>query len=196
MKTTRYEAIVLGVSAGGLRALSTVLPEMPEDFGMPVIVVQHVAADSDGYLAEHLNARCALRVGEPLDKEPIQPGNVYLAPAGYHLLVERERTFALSVDPPVNHARPSIDVLFESAADAYRHGVVGVVMTGASADGSRGLARIKEHGGLAIVQDPATAESNAMPLAAISATEVDHVLALEEVGPFLRRLRHGESHGG
>lgn len=183
-----YDAIVVGVSAGGMETLNTILPHLPADFALGVIVVQHMHPTSDDFLVRYLNEKCNLKVKQADEKEKIVPGVIYVAPANYHLMVEEDRTFSLSVDEPVNYARPSIDMLFETAADAYGARLVGVILTGASADGSHGLKRIKESGGLAIVQDPETAEADTMPRAAIAATEVDHVLPLEEIGPFLKRL--------
>jgi two-component system chemotaxis response regulator CheB len=145
--TQQYKAVVVGVSAGGLEALSTIIPGLPEDFPVPVVVVQHRRSDSDGFLAVHLDEQSRLNVKEADDKEPIRPGTVYLAPAGYHLLVEGDGTFALSLDDRVNHCRPSIDVLFDSAMDAYEDRVIGVVLTGSNQDGCEGLKRIKQSGG-------------------------------------------------
>lgn len=183
-----YEAIVIGVSAGGMQALSTILPELPKDFSLPLIVVQHIQEGSKSGLSKYLDRISKILVKEADEKELIRPGTVYLAPASYHLLIEEDRTFSLSVDPRVNYARPSIDVLFESAADVYENGLIGVILTGANSDGSQGLKKIKQYGGLTIVQDPATAVAECMPLMAIQATEVDHVLRLEDIGPFLRRF--------
>ncbi len=185
--TQNYKVVVIGVSAGGLEALSTVIPSLPGDFPLPVIVVQHRRPDSDEFLAVHLNGRSRLRVKEADDKEAIRPGTVYLAPADYHLLIEQDGTFALSLDERIHHCRPSIDVLFDSAADVYRDKVIGVVLTGANPDGSQGLKHIKQCGGLAIVQDPDCAEAECMPREAIKATRVDRVLALEQIAPFLAR---------
>ncbi len=186
----RNRAVVIGGSAGGMQALSVILPALPADFALPVAIVIHVQEGSSGYLATYLNDRCSLLVKEPFDKEPLTSGTIYIAPAGYHLLIDSEKTriLALSVDAPVYFARPSIDVLFESAADTYGNELIGVVLTGANSDGSRGLKRIKERGGLTIVQDPATAESPFMPQAAIDTTAVDHILLLAEIGPFLTRI--------
>jgi len=186
---TKYDAIVIGVSAGGMEALNAILPHLSEDLPFCVIVMQHMHPTSDDFLVRYLNERCNLKVKQADEKEEIVPGVIYVAPANYHLLVEEDRTFSLSVDVPVNYARPSIDVLFETAADAYGPRLVGVILTGASADGSYGLKRIKESGGLAVVQDPETAEADTMPRAAINTTEVDYVLPLEEIGPFLNRLK-------
>jgi len=185
-----YEAIVLGVSAGGFHALSAIVPEFPESYSLPVIVVQHMGEANDEFLARYLNSHSAVLVKEAGDKEAIQSGTVYLAPSGYHLLIEEDRSFSLSVDPRVNYARPSIDVLFNSAADVYQGSLIGVILTGANSDGSQGLRNIKERGGLAIAQDPASAEVEFMPREAISAAQVDHVLKLDEIGPFLRQFHH------
>lgn len=183
----RPEIVVIGTSYGGLAALQSLLPALAPAFPASVIVAQHRGKDSDEGLCEFLRRHCPLPLSEPNDKERIESGHVYLAPRDYHLLVERGR-FALSTESPVAFARPSIDVLFESAADAYRDLVVGVVLTGANGDGSRGLARIKSHGGLAVVQEPREAQSRAMPEAAIAATKVDRVLSLAEIAPYLNGL--------
>lgn len=183
-----YRAIVIGVSAGGLEALSLILPELPESFALPIIVVQHLCEGRENNIPKYLNSKSSILVKEADEKEVIQPGTVYLAPAGYHLLIETDRSLSLSLDPRVNYARPSIDILFESAADVYEEELIGIILTGANNDGSHGLRKIKQLGGLTIVQDPVTAASDCMPLMAIQATEVDHILALEEIGPFLRRF--------
>jgi two-component system chemotaxis response regulator CheB len=182
------ELVVIGASAGALEALSTILPALPKDYAPAVAIVVHVARGGPSLLAELLARRCALPVREALDKEPVEPGTVFVASPDYHLLVERERSFALSVDGPVNYSRPSIDVLFESAADAYGSTLAGVVLTGASEDGARGLARIRSVGGRAIVQDPATAEVPFMPMRAIASAKPDHVLPLANIGAFLVEL--------
>ena len=181
-----YELIAIGASWGGLRAVGDILNALPDDFHPTVVVAQHRRSDPAD-LAGLLATRTRLRVSDVDDKDRIVPGRVYLAPPGYHLLIERGH-FSLSTDPPVNYARPSIDVLFESAADVYRERVIGVVLTGANADGAVGLAQIKRLGGVAIVQDPRTAERGEMPSAAISATSADAILPLEEIGPFLYGL--------
>jgi two-component system chemotaxis response regulator CheB len=187
MKKT-YAAVVIGVSAGGLNALSTIFSHLATDFMMSVIVVQHTHSTSDDFLPRHLNEMCSLRVKQADEKEIIQPGAIYIAPVNYHLLIETDKTFSLSVDELVNFARPSIDVLFESAADAYGSRLVGMILTGANVDGSYGLKVIKEVGGLAIVQDPDTAEAAAMPRAAMAAAAIDHILPLEKISPFLNFL--------
>jgi two-component system chemotaxis response regulator CheB len=184
-----FEIVVVGASYGGLAALQTLLPELAPEFPLPVVVVQHRRKDSDDGLCEYLRKRSRLPLVEPNDKDKVEPGHVYLAPRDYHLLIERS-IFALSTESPVGFARPSIDVLFESAADVYRDRIVGVILTGANADGAKGLARIKALGGLTVVQDPESAESRAMPDAAISGVAVDRVLPLQEIAPFLNELCH------
>lgn len=184
-KRSKYLAVVIGVSAGGMAALSKLLPGLPEEFPLSVIVVQHILEGVDDFLVTILGEKCKMEVKGAEDKMEIQPGRIYLAPPGYHLLVEKELSLALSVDAPVNYSRPSIDVLFYSAAEAYREKLIGIVLTGANDDGSSGLRRIKDLGGLTIVQDPGEAEADFMPTAAIEATTVDHVLPLNEISSLL-----------
>lgn len=186
----RYELIVVGASLGGFHALEQVLGGLPPGFPLPIVVVQHRSSDSDELLAVLLKRKSHLPVIEADDKQSIMPGHVYLAPANYHLLVE-ERHLALSTQPPVEFARPSIDVLFESAADAFRERVVAVLLTGSNRDGAQGMARIKDCGGLTLVQDPASAESVRMPEAAIAASEIDRVLPLSEIADFLIDISTG-----
>jgi two-component system, chemotaxis family, protein-glutamate methylesterase/glutaminase len=183
-----YDLVVVGASWGGLDAVGRVLAGFPDEVDLPIAVAQHRHPDS---LEETLRGILSAQIGRPVadvdDKLPIEAGHVYLAPPGYHLLVEHG-SFALSVDERVQFARPSIDVLFQSAADAYGAGVIGIVLTGANEDGAAGLARIKQRGGVAIVQDPAGAARCTMPEAAIAATAADAVLPLEEIGPFVYGL--------
>jgi two-component system, chemotaxis family, protein-glutamate methylesterase/glutaminase len=183
----KEKIVVIGTSTGGLAAMQVLLPGLSEDFPWAVALVQHRSKEPGSELCKFLQRSCRLKLAEPEDKEPIRAGRVYLAPRDYHLLVEKGN-FALSSDGPVYFARPSIDVLFESAADAYGEHVVGIVLTGANGDGARGLARIKAGGGLALVQDPATARAPEMPQAAMAATEVDRILSLSEIAPFLNVL--------
>ncbi len=180
-----YEAVVMGASAGGGAALAALFPLFPAAYPLPLIVVQHLHPLQTSAAPIYLDSDCALTIKEAEEKEPIEPGYVYFAPPNYHLLIEDDRSFSLSVDERVNYVRPSIDVLFESAVDAYGPHLVGVILTGANHDGAQGLRLIKEHGGLTIVQDPATAEAPYMPRAALQATRVDHVLSLAEIGQLL-----------
>jgi two-component system, chemotaxis family, protein-glutamate methylesterase/glutaminase len=179
--------VVIGTSMGGLRALELVFSELGADFPLPIAVVQHRGTESESQLALLLQLHCALPVSEAGDKEPMNGGHVYLAPPDYHLLVDDGR-FALSTEGRVLHARPSIDVLFESAADSYRDRVLALVLTGASSDGSHGAARIRERGGRVVAQDPETAEAPLMPRSAIVAGAVDEVLPLTQIGAFLNAV--------
>ena len=195
MNTRPFEAMVIGVSAGGLAALGKILPELSEDFPLAVLIVQHMRRDADGFLWRHLDTLSRLTVKEAEDKEAIQPKTVYIAPPDYHLLVEPDRTLSLSADERVNFSRPSIDVLFETAAEVYQQRLIGVILTGANNDGTHGLQTIKSYGGLAVVQSPESAESDAMPRSAIAEVAVDHIVPLDRMGQFLNDLAFGNSHG-
>jgi two-component system, chemotaxis family, protein-glutamate methylesterase/glutaminase len=179
--------VAVGTSLGGLRALQILLRGLPVGFPPAVIIVQHRGRDADDVLVKLLQRSSALPISEPEDKEGIVPGRVYLAPSDYHILVERDR-ISLSTEELVHYARPSIDVLFESAAGAYGAELCCVVLTGANQDGARGAGRVKAQGGIVIAQDPDSAESRAMPQAAIAATKVDAVLPLEGIAPYLVAL--------
>ena len=181
------EIAVIGTSWGGLAALHQVLAALPKSFALPIVVVQHRHKDSGQFLPRVLQEDTRLCVCEVEDKAPIVGGNVYIAPANYHVLVERGH-LALSTEEPVAFSRPSIDVTFISAADAYRAAAVGIVLTGANSDGARGLKRIADRGGVAIVQQPDTAESPVMPNAALSFVPAAHVLTLTGIGTFLGSL--------
>jgi two-component system, chemotaxis family, protein-glutamate methylesterase/glutaminase len=183
-----YELIAVGASWGGLEATGTLLERVPAEVELPIVVALHRSPESlRGVLESLLQRHTARPVVEPDDKDPIAPGRVYLAPPNYHLLVDGGR-FALSVEARVQYARPSIDVLLESVAEVYRERAIGIVLTGANADGAAGLAAIKRNGGVAVVQDPGTAAMKAMPEAALAAAAADAVLPLEEIGPFLHGL--------
>jgi two-component system, chemotaxis family, protein-glutamate methylesterase/glutaminase len=183
-----YDLVCMGASWGGLKAVGQVLADLPEDFDLPVAIAQHRHRDSQAEtLAELLQAKTDRPVLDVDDKIPIASRHVYVAPPNYHLLVERG-SFALSVDEHIQYARPSIDVLFETAAHAYGAGVIGIILTGANADGALGLARIKNAGGVALIQDPRGAARRTMPEAAIAATVADAVLPVEEIANFLYGL--------
>lgn len=183
-----YGAVVLGSSAGGLNALKTIFGALDKRFPLPVIIVQHVSPDADNYLSLFLDNMNKIRVKEADEKEVPQPGVAYIAPPNYHLLIELDRSFTLTVGERVNYARPSIDVLFETAAEAYGEGLIGIILTGANNDGSAGLKKIKERGGVTIVQNPEEAESDSMPRSAIETAGPDHVLSLKEIANFLNSL--------
>jgi two-component system chemotaxis response regulator CheB len=178
----------MGVSTGGVSALKMVLEALPADFPIPILVVTHITPDSDDGLAVLLDTLCAIRVKEADEQERLAPGTAYLAPANYHLLVERDGTLALSIDPPVNFARPAVDVLFESAAEVYGPALIGVIMTGAGFDGSSGLLKIKNSGGVTVVQDPSDAEMDSMPRSALRLLNADHVVRLKKIPGLLLKL--------
>lgn len=219
----KFEIVVVGTSLGGLQALTVLLADLPQNFPLPVVIVQHRHKSSQNRLTEFLQHESSLQITEAEDKEPIAPGRVYLAPADYHLLIESpceweksvnenyftgwesvavesidnskfpilcrgSFTFALSTEAPVCYARPSIDVLFESAADAFGEKVIGIILTGASSDGSKGLAKIKAEGGLTFVEEPASALCRTMPASAIANVEVDWILPLSKIAPCLVNL--------
>ncbi len=185
-----YDLVVVGTSWGGLAALRTLVSGLPESFMMAVTLVQHRHKDSDHLLRTLLQERSPLAVCEVEDKMPIEHGRVYVAPPNYHTLIEPGH-FSLSTEAPVRYSRPSIDVTFASAADSYAHRTVGIVLTGANADGAEGLRRISDRGGMALVQDPATAESAAMPSAAQKAVSRARVMPLEQIVAFLAGLPAG-----
>jgi two-component system chemotaxis response regulator CheB len=184
----RWRLVVIGTSLGGLTALPTILRGLPKDFRCPVVVVQHRAIHTDDAgLVAAMQRGCPLEVREVEDKDRLMPGRVYLAPSDYHVLVE-DNHLTLSTEARVLHARPSIDVLFESAADSHRKRVVGVVLTGASRDGVDGCQAIKRHGGVVIVQEPSSAESALMPGSVAREVAVDRVLLLPQMAQALMLL--------
>ncbi len=187
----RPEIVAIGTSLGGLEAVLAIIPRLPADLAVPVLLVQHRGTASEGGLAEMLSEYTPLRVEEAEDKTTLTAGTLYVAAPDYHLLVEAPGAIALSTEAPVHFARPSIDVLFETAAEAYGAGVLAVLLTGASADGAAGLAHVKALGGRAIVQDPATAECATMPAAGIAAAAVDYILPLERIADHIVTLVEG-----
>lgn len=176
-----YEAIVIGVSSGGMNVMKIMFSLLPKDFNTPIIIVQHVSPHSDNQWIKLLNEKSNLQIKETDEKEKIENGKVYIAPPNYHLLIEKDKTFSLTIDERVNFARPSIDVLFESAADAYKNKLIGIILTGSNNDGTKGIKRIQECGGLTIIQNPETAESDYMPRSALAAIQPDYILSLEEI---------------
>lgn len=186
MNGPQAEAVVIGASAGALEALSVILPALPAMFRLPVMVVVHVPPDRRSLLAELFQAKCRMAVMEAEDKEPIRGGTVYFAPSDYHLLVEVDKCLSLSTDEPVLFSRPSIDVLFESAADTYGPALIGIVLSGANEDGARGLRAVVEAGGVGLVQDPASAFATAMPEAAIAMAPGARILSLAAITTYLQ----------
>ncbi len=184
----KYSAVVIGVSAGGLIALTKILEKLPRDFALPVVVVQHRSKSDKELLEELLQAKCKIEIKQADEKERIKSGVVYVAPPDYHLLVERDHSFSLSSEPPVNFSRPSIDVLFEMAAEVYGSGLIGIILTGANHDGAAGIAHIHRRGGITIAQDPRSAQFPVMPQAAINTRFVKHIFDLDEIADFLLRV--------
>ena len=180
-----YDAIVMGASAGGLYVMISILKLLPVNFNKPVIVVQHRSRDERSLLEEVLQQQCKVTIKQADEKELIQPGTVYFAPPDYHLLIENDSTFSLSCDAPVNYSRPSIDVLFETAADVFKERLLAIILTGANKDGSQGIKKIAGMGGTTIAQSPETADYPEMPGAAISTGYVQHILDPGAIGQFL-----------
>ncbi|WP_165246102.1 chemotaxis protein CheB [Paludisphaera soli] len=185
MSGPRVAAVAVGASAGALESLSVILPELPEDYPLPVLVVVHLPPDRKSLMASLLRERCRIAVKEAEDKERIVGGMVYLAPPDYHLMVEEDRRLSLSSEEPVRYSRPSIDVLFETAAEAYGPGLVGIVLSGANSDGARGLRAICDAGGVGLVQSPDQALASAMPHAALLACPEAAAMSLGEIAKHL-----------
>jgi two-component system chemotaxis response regulator CheB len=180
------EAVVIGVSAGGLKALTAILPGLPADYPLPIMVVIHLPPDRDSVVAELFDEKCALTVREAEDKEDILPGHVYFAPPDYHLLIEPDHRLSLSSEEPVLFSRPSVDVLFETAADVYGEGLIGIILTGANPDGAAGLKAVMAAGGMAFVQRPDLAYARAMPEAALELCPQAESLTLEQIATRLQ----------
>lgn len=184
----QFEAVVIGASTGGVHALRSVLGRLPADFPLPVLVAQHISPDAGDGMSRLLDDLCAIRVKEADELDRLAAATVYLAPPNYHLLVEKGGHLALSADPPVSYARPSVDVLFESAANVFGSRLIGVVLTGANHDGAAGARTIGQRGGAVIVQNPEQAEARQMPEAALAATKAHHVVDLEGIADILVKL--------
>ena len=182
------ELIVIGASAGGVSTLLTLLSPLPAGFRLPIVALLHLLPRRESRLCSVLSHALSLPVREPVDKEVLQPGHVYVGSPDYHLLIELDRSVSYSGEPPVSFARPSIDVLMTSAADAYGPAAVGVLLTGANADGAEGMAAIRACGGITLVQDPADAEVPTMPEAAIARCRPDHILPLNDMPQMLLQL--------
>ncbi len=184
----RIDAVVVGASAGGVEALGEILPTLPAGFRPAVLIVLHLPRERPSLLVEIYENRCALPVREAEDKEPIEPGTVYFAPPDYHMLVERSRQIALSTDEPVYYSRPSIDVLFESAADVYADRLLGIILTGANEDGAAGLLAVHRAGGVTVVQEPDSAKVPLMVVSALQRNPADFVLPLPGIADLLKGL--------
>ncbi|HEY1172040.1 MAG TPA: chemotaxis protein CheB [Verrucomicrobiae bacterium] len=184
------EAVVIGASAGAVDALSKLLPLFPADFPAPIIIVIHLPPDQKSAMPALFAAKCQLTVKEAEDKEPTMPGTVYFAPPNYHVLLEQDGSLSLSSDEPLNFSRPSIDVLFESAADAHGARLAGIILSGANSDGAKGLRAIVDAGGSALVQSPQLAEAFVMPTSALEACPEAQSLSLPEIFETLQNLCH------
>ena len=185
---TRIESVVIGASAGGVEALAVLLPALPATFRPSLFIVQHLPRERPSLLVEIFARRCARPVREAEDKEPVEPGTVYFAPPDYHMLLEKNRQIALSADEPVHYSRPSIDVLFESAADVYGEHLLGIILTGANEDGAAGLHAIHQAGGVTVVQQPDSAKVPLMIVSALQRGPADYVLSLPEIAQLLGTL--------
>jgi two-component system chemotaxis response regulator CheB len=184
-KEYEFDAIVIGASAGGLYVMINILKPLPVNYPIPIIVVQHRAKDERSLLEEVLQQKCKIRIKQADEKEALQGGFVYFAPPDYHLLVENNFTFSLSYDAPVNYSRPSIDVLFETAASVFKQRLLGIILTGANKDGALGMKKIRKLGGITIAQQPETADYREMPQAAINTGSIQHILTPDAIGNFL-----------
>jgi len=186
--TTTKKAIAIGTSAGGIDALDFLLPHLPAMTSAAIFVVLHISPDSDSYFLQIFNRKCKLKVKEACDTEEIKPGVIYFAPPGYHLLIEEDFTLTLNVDEKVNFSRPSIDLMFETAAEAFKKNLTGILLTGANSDGSIGLKTIKDLGGTTIVQDPKEARFPDMPLSALQLHSPDMILKLEDIARYFEKI--------
>jgi two-component system chemotaxis response regulator CheB len=186
----RIDGVVMGASAGGVEALDVLLPSLPASFRPSLFIVLHLPRERPSLLVEIFQKRCAVPIREADDKERAEPGTVYFAPPDYHMLLERNRQIALSTDEPVHYSRPSIDVLFETAAETYRERLLGIILTGANEDGAAGLQAVHRAGGVTVVQQPESAKVPAMIVSALQRGPADFVLSLEEIAALLRRLEN------
>ncbi|GFP74180.1 chemotaxis protein CheB [Clostridium fungisolvens] len=177
----KFRCVVIGASAGGIEAIATILKVINRDFPVPIVIVQHLSPESDGYLIKYFDSICRLKVKEAEEKEKITSGYVYIAPPNYHLLIEKDETLSLTVEDKENYSRPSIDVLFETASDCFKHKLIGVILTGANGDGSKGLKTIKQYGGMAIIEDPNTAAVSLMPQIASKTLQADYIIPLGKI---------------
>lgn len=176
-----YKMLVIGLSAGGTPLIQHLLSNLPKDYSLPVAIVAHLPQDYQSNLDKVLEIVSNLPVTIAKDKEPILAGHVYIAPAAYHLLIEKNHQLALSEDKPVKSVRPSIDVLFSSAAEVFENDLIAVILSGANSDGADGMKFVKQLGGLGIVLDPETTEFNTMPRAVIKAVDVDYIASIDDI---------------
>lgn len=186
---SKYDLILIGGSAGSLTNVIDILEELNDKFNLPIVIVLHQLKENTNLLKYVLSNKTRINITEPSDKEVIMKNSIYIAPTDYHLMIERDKSFSYSYDEPVNFSRPSIDILFETAAEAYRERLTGILLSGANSDGTEGLKKVKEYGGLTIVQDPATAEYSSMPESAIKNSKIDLILSTDGIKTFLSNLK-------
>lgn len=184
----QYKAIVIGGSAGSFQVISKILSNLPKDFELPIIMCLHRLKHVRHGFVEALNIKSNISLYEPEDKDSIKKGKIYLAPANYHLCIELGNHFSLSTEEMVNNSRPSIDITLETAAYVYKNKLIGILLTGANKDGAMGMKKIKDRGGLTIVQEPSECMIDTMPVAAIKLTQIDHVLTVSQIITFLQEL--------
>ncbi len=184
-----YKAVIIGGSAGSFQVITKILHSLPPNFPLPVLLSLHRLKHVRSGFVEALSIKSGIPVIEPYDKEPIKPGRAYLAPANYHMYIDLGNRIALSTEEPVNHSRPSIDLSFVTAAQAYRDKLIGIILSGANKDGAYGLKKIKDSGGLCIVQDPAECQVKTMTEASLKLTPVDHVLSTNDIITFLKKIK-------
>ncbi len=188
IQQAKYKCIAVGVSAGGTRALEKILPQLNANLPFAIVIVQHLHPQQEGFFIKYFNGMCKMEVKEANEKEKLKAGTVYFAPPNYHLLLEDNETFSLNVDPKVNYARPSIDIFFECAAQVYREKLVGIILTGANSDGAKGLLKIIQEQGTAVVQDPRDAEIPSMPKAAIKICNAHYILDLNGIASLINEF--------
>lgn len=193
MSSRSYQLIVIGASSGGIEALTTLIPKLSEMVDLPILIVQHIKANAENLFSKRLDKLSAHHVKEAGDQEGILEKTVYLAPGDYHLLIESNKTLTLSKDDPVCYSRPSIDVLFESAADAFQSQLIAILLTGANRDGANGIAYVHDQGGVTIAQDPEEAHISTMPESAIETGKVDQILLLDQMPHYIQSLLESPS---
>ncbi len=184
-----YKAVIIGGSAGSFQVITRILSSIPANFPLPVLLSLHRLKHVRSGFVEALSIKSAIQVIEPFDKDQIKPGKAYLAPANYHMFIELGNKIALSTEPPVNHSRPSIDLSFVTAAQVYREKLVGIILSGANKDGAFGLKKIKDYGGITIVQDPEECQVKTMTESSLKLTKVDHIFKTEQIIRYLQNLK-------
>lgn len=185
---TTYKAVVIGGSAGSFQGITKILSSLPKDFALPIIMCLHRLKHVRNGFVEALSIKSISPVTEPYDKENIRKGKVYLAPSNYHLSIELGNYFSLSTEPMINNSRPSIDITLETASYCYKNKLIGILLSGANKDGALGMKKIKERGGLTVIQDPNECMINTMPQAAMNITEIDHTLKIDDIIKMLTEL--------